>query len=67
MKMTFDPPQIVSFGEAVIITDGVTFGFKVIEIELDKALSGFRHIALPVSGTVISQLTMSPFVSESVE
>ena len=60
VKVTFVPAQIVLPGLATILTDGVTFGFTVIVMELEVAVVGFAH----GSDEVITQLITSPFTND---
>ena len=62
MKVTLLPAQIV-VEEAVILTEGVNKEFTVMVIVLDVAGEFVTQVAFEV----ISQETLSPFVSEEFE
>jgi hypothetical protein len=61
VNITFVPAQIVFPGEALILTDGVTFPLIVIVIALDVAVAGLAH----TNEEVITTVMTSPFTNNA--
>lgn len=59
VNVTFVPAQIVFPGEALMLTDGVTFPLMTIVIALDAAVAGLAH----ANDEVITTVTTSPFIN----